>query len=168
SPPTPSRIGTWSAPAAWPAAHSSGSRTSRRNASPATSDGRTLGTGGGNIPPFSPLPQQPRQPAAAPPLAAGLTGRAVLQRRVRERDLAHGVPADRARLSRSAVHPQAYLLLRFEITGGQAARAFDRIRERLDDGGVQPTPFLGAEVHRRLERRQLGHAQHLVRGRGFG
>ena len=64
------------------------------------------------------LLQQPGQPPVGQEFAAGLAGRAVLQRRVGEGHLLDGVPADRALLARPAVHAQAALLLAFQVRGG--------------------------------------------------
>ena len=50
------------------------------------------------------LLEQARQPAIRERLTAGLTGRAVLQRRVGERHLAHGVTANRARVTSASVY----------------------------------------------------------------
>ena len=71
-------------------------------------------------------------------LAAGLAGRAVLQRRVRERHLVHGVPArhvvpPRARLTRPPVHPHAAPLGVLELGRGLSRRRLDRLGEDLAD-----------------------------------
>src|SRR5439155_501565 len=65
------------------------------------------------------LLEQPGESAIGQRLAASLAGWAVLERGVREGNLAYGVAADRAGLARPAVHAQARLLLRLELTGSQ-------------------------------------------------
>ena len=68
------------------------------------------------------LLEQPRQPPVGQHLAAGLAGRAVLERLVGERHLAHGVAADRARQPGAGVHPQPGALLPLQRRGLLADR----------------------------------------------
>jgi hypothetical protein len=64
------------------------------------------------------LLQQLRQPPIGKFLAASLAGWTVLQRRICEGHLGDGVATDVALLSGAPMHPQARLLLTFQILGG--------------------------------------------------
>src|SRR5215510_9127001 len=83
------------------------------------------------------LLEQPGHAAVGERLAPGLAGRAVLERGVGERHLAHRVAADRARLAGPAVHPQPGLLLRLEVGGGQAPAPRHRLAQGLGHRRVQ-------------------------------
>src|SRR5512141_1635418 len=98
----------WTEPSTWPASHSFCSRTSRTTR-PSGSGSGTPETGAVGI--CMRLLQQTRQPSVGQGLATGLAGGAVLQGRVGEADLAHGVAADRALLAGPAVHGEVGLLL---------------------------------------------------------
>ena len=74
------------------------------------------------------LLEQAAHPPVGERLAAGLAGRAVLQARVGEADLAHGVAADRALLAGAAVHREVRLLLALQLARRQPARARRRRR----------------------------------------
>ncbi|AGW40298.1 hypothetical protein O159_00140 [Leifsonia xyli subsp. cynodontis DSM 46306] len=74
--------------------------------------------------------------------AAGLTGRAVLQRGVCENHLADGVSADGTGLARSPVNTEAGLLLGLEFRGGEAVSTGERLPERRLDGGIEPIEFV--------------------------
>src|SRR3954452_8095037 len=64
-----------------------------------------------------PLLEQAGQHTVGERLAARLAGGAVLERRVGEDDLPHGVAADGAGLAGAAVHAQARLLLLLQLGG---------------------------------------------------
>src|SRR5689334_17403659 len=98
------------------------------------------------------LLQQLAQPAVCQGLPAGLTGRAVLQARVGEGDLAHRVAADRARLTGAAVDGELRLLLGLELAGGQSAGPFDRVAQRVLDRREQRRVLALAQAVGRLER----------------
>src|SRR5579859_3343136 len=106
--------------------------------------------------------QQPGQPAVGERLATGLAGRAVLQSRVGERHLLDRVPAHRALLARPAVYPQSALLLTLEVGRGQPRRTLDRLAQRRLDRVVEEGHVVWCQAGRDLERRHLGHVQHLV------
>src|SRR5437899_1439739 len=73
--------------------------------------------------------QQPGQPPVGQRFAAGLAGRAVLKRLVRERHLAHGIAAHWARHPGTRVYPQARALLALQPGGLLADRAVHRVGE---------------------------------------
>src|SRR3569833_1725556 len=95
-------------------------------------------------------------------LAAGLAGRAVLQRPVGEGLLFYRVAADRALLPGPAVHAQALLLLALEVLGRQALRAFYRVAERRQDRLVQRRGLGVGDARGELVRRHLRDVEHLV------
>src|SRR3954447_7741190 len=95
-------------------------------------------------------------------LAAGLAGRAVLQARVGEADLADDVAADRALLTGAPVHGEVGLLLALQLTGRQPARPGDSVAELVLDGGVETVELLGRQAVGRLEGRHLRGVEDLV------
>ena len=92
-------------------------------------------------------------------LAAGLARRAVRSAES-ARDLADRVAAHRARLADLAVHPQARLLLFFQVAGGQSVRPPDGLAQRAHDHRVQRLDLLGGQTRREPERGPLRGVRH--------
>src|SRR4029453_19307502 len=87
--------------------------------------------------------QEPGEPPVGEELPAGLAGRAVLQGRVTEGDLAHGVPAHWAWQAGPAVDSHPDLLLRLELACGESMRALDGRTESVGDGRIERFTLLG-------------------------
>ena len=103
------------------------------------------------------------QSAVGERLAAGLAGRAVLQARVSEGDLTHGVAADRARQPGTGVHPQAGPLLALQL-GGASVRPTGRPRRSAPAGSPRAGVAICASVSRSVIANgdSLRHVQDLV------
>src|SRR4051812_289120 len=108
------------------------------------------------------LLEQARQPAVGERLSAGLARGAVLQGRVAERHLAHGVAADRAGQAGAAADAQAGLLPGLEVTRREPARALDRVAQRRPDRVVEIQHARLVKRRRGLEGGDPGDVEDLV------
>src|SRR5690242_5056286 len=97
------------------------------------------------------LLEQAGQAAVGQRLAAGLAGRAVLQRGVGERDLLDRVATHRAILAGPPVHAQAALLLALQVRRGQARRTLHGLSQRGLDRVVQGGHVVRGHAGRELE-----------------
>src|SRR4029077_1075256 len=148
------------APSMWPWRHSTGSRTSSTT-SPSgrgwgTPSTATVGmfTGSASCKGFRcGLLEELGGAAVGERLAAGLAGRAVVEERVGERDLADHVAAYRARRTLAAVHGHVGLLLALELARRQPRGSFHSVAENGADGRVQRGELVVAQRAGRLERR---------------
>src|ERR1035437_10328172 len=86
--------------------------------------------------------EQSQHPPVRERLATGLTGGAVLQGRLRERDLAHDIAADRTRMARASMPPLPCALTLLELLGRLARRGTDRAGQRIAQRGIQPLDLL--------------------------
>src|SRR3954452_4068799 len=127
----------WTEPGTWACCHSMGSRTSPTVTPSGIGSGSCSMVREGIADMVRTLLEQLGQPPVGQRLAAGLAGGAVLQARVSEGYLAHGVAAHRALLSSAAVHRHVRLLLALQLAGGQSAGALHGVGEDVTDRGVQ-------------------------------
>src|SRR4051794_23631647 len=89
--------------------------------------------------------KQLRHPSIGERLPAGLAGRAVLQRRVREGHFADRVPAHGAGQTGPAVHGEVALLLALELRRGKPAGPLDSLAEDGPDRLVQGLEVLAGD-----------------------
>src|SRR3954454_23692912 len=101
----------WTEPGTCACCHSIGSRTSTTVTPSGIGSGSCSTVREGIADMVETLLEQLGQPAGGQRLSAGLAGGAVLQARVGERHLAHGVSAHGALLAGAAVHRHVRLLL---------------------------------------------------------